>query len=242
MKIDYVHSKELHNESAPQEVLPALFALTKPESIIDIGCGIGSWLKVAKELGISKVCGVDGIKADKKLFMLDEADFIQADLSLPISTGQKYDMAFCLEVAEHLPPGAADTIVDTLVNHSDIILFSAAIPGQGGQAHINEQPPEYWQGKFEKRGYQVFDLLRDKFWDNPNVDWWYKQNMMIYANAKGAVVLGHQPVKTIPYKIHPQLFDLRINELSAFKSKIWYPKIGFSLRLVVKSIVHVFRK
>ena len=44
-------------------------------------------------------------------------------------------------------------LVATITKHGDAVLFSAAIPGQGGQDHLNEQWPEYWQKKFEVNGY-----------------------------------------------------------------------------------------
>jgi hypothetical protein len=88
-----------------------------------------------------------------------------------------------LEVAEHLPESSAGFLLDSLCKHSDIIVFSAAIPGQGGQNHVNEQPFTYWQSMFAERGFQWHDVFRNRYWEEPTVEWWYKQNMFLIAKA-----------------------------------------------------------
>ncbi len=87
-----------------------------------------------------------------------------------------------LEVAEHLPPECAEAFVDELISLSPVILFSAAIPKQGGEDHVNEQWPEYWAEKFQQRGYQIVDYLRRIIWSNPKVACYYKQNILIFID------------------------------------------------------------
>jgi hypothetical protein len=86
-----------------------------------------------------------------------------------------------LEVAEHIHPEAAAIFVDSLVRLAPVILFSAAIPGQGGVNHVNEQWSEYWVERFEQRGYEVIDCIRKKLWQNKGVLWSYAQNILLFV-------------------------------------------------------------
>ena len=95
------------------------------------------------------------------------------------------DGGLVLEVAEHLPHAKAELFVDNLVAHGDVILFSAAVPHQGGEHHVNEQPPEYWRQKFKARGYDVFDFVRPALTARGDVMPWYRFNTYVYANAAG---------------------------------------------------------
>lgn len=212
--IKYKHTREAHNTQAALEMLPFIFKFKKPKSIIDIGCGNGSWLQAAKECGVPMILGIDGIKVRSEELNIEENEFIQHDLTKPLNLNLTFDMAICLEVAEHLPETAAEVLVNSLTTLSDFILFGAAIPGQGGQFHINEQWPEYWHKKFKLRGYSAYDIIRSEFWDNPNVFWWYKQNTIIYAKNELLKSSGFQKSESLKALIHPELF----------RKKIFYPK------------------
>ena len=85
-----------------------------------------------------------------------------ADLTHPLQLDRQFDLVLSLEVAEHIPAGRAATFIDSLVRHGDAILFSAAIPRQGGEQHINCQWPSWWAELFTQRGYQTFDLVRPR--------------------------------------------------------------------------------
>jgi len=97
-----------------------------------------------------------------------------------VKVSRRFDLVLSLEVAEHLDKEYADVFIDSLVSLGPVVLFSAAIPYQGGTNHINEQWPEYWVSHFRKRGYQVIDYLRRKIWDNQKVEPWYAQNILIF--------------------------------------------------------------
>ena len=110
-------------------------------------------------------------------------------MSRPITLGRRFDLALCLEVAEHLPPSGATTLVKELTELASVVVFSAAIPGQGGVGHLNERWPWYWKEKFAERGFGQYDPFRHRLWHRPDVAIWYKQNMFAYANAEeGSVV------------------------------------------------------
>ena len=94
---------------------------------------------------------------------------------------RRYDLAISIEVAEHIEPGNAEEFVRLLTGLSDTVLFSAAIPGQGGTGHVNEQWPEYWAALFRASGYGAMDCLRTKIWDDAQIPFWYRQNCLIFA-------------------------------------------------------------
>jgi SAM-dependent methyltransferase len=168
------------NRSA-QEVVPLILELVKPHSVIDVGCGIGTWLSVFAELGIQDICGVDGKWVDKSLLLIPQNYFLTRDLTQPLRVDRTFDLAMSLEVAEHLPIQYAEGFVESLTRLAPIVVFSAAIPRQGGDHHVNEQFPEYWAGLFKKKKYVVIDPLRKKIWQNPNVESFYSQNILFFV-------------------------------------------------------------
>lgn len=164
-------------------VLSIIDKLFKPKSMIDIGCGIGLWLKVAKEnFNINDLNGVEGNYINNNSFEFDLQKLIRHDLKKELNLNRQYDIAISMEVAEHIPKENADEFIKTLTNHSKIILFSAALIGQEGTYHINEQLPEYWAEKFNKFGYEPIDFIRPKIWNEESVMYWYKQNTILYVH------------------------------------------------------------
>ena len=204
-EVKYIHDDVVHNFNAAREVLPLVFDLVKPASILDVGCGTGTWLKVAQDLGIADIQGVDGDYVDRSMLKISTSHFQSHDLNKPFSLNRKFDLAICLEVAEHLLPAAANDLVSSLTEHSDLILFSAALPGQGGQHHINEQWPSYWQKLFEKKGYEMQDVLRLKIWNNTKIERWYRQNIFLVVNKNHSMGKGEN--KDVLSLIHPELFE-----------------------------------
>jgi SAM-dependent methyltransferase len=163
-----------------QRVVPKMTAVVPVRSVVDFGCGQGAWLSVWAALGAS-VVGVDGPYVDRRHLLIDAANFHAADLAAPIDLGRQFDLVQSLEVAEHLPTAKAQQFVDTLTAHGPYVLFSAAVPGQGGENHLNEQPPEYWRMLFRERGYRAFDFLRPLVFDDPAIARWYRFNTILYV-------------------------------------------------------------
>lgn len=209
-KTIYVHDEIVHNPEAASQVLPILFEAYRPNSIIDVGCGLGNWIQVAKKLGINDVIGVDGDYVNRSLLKISENEFVEKNLLESFDLGRKFDLAICLEVAEHLPESSANKIIESLTRHSDVIMFSAAIPGQGGQNHINEQWPSYWQKIFLKHGFVMLDFFRPKIWNNTKVERWYRQNMFLVV--KEAHPLNNGLDKQALSLVHPDLFNLVIEQ------------------------------
>jgi SAM-dependent methyltransferase len=196
----YIHTDEVHNLKAPREIVPIVLKLLKVNSVLDVGCGTGTWLKVFEENSITDYLGIDGTYVDTKRLVIPANKFAARDLRESWSLSRHFDIVLSLEVAEHLPETSADILVSALVNHGDCILFSAAIPGQGGQHHINEQWPSYWIEKFRAHGYHFHDVIRPAVWDNENVEWWYRQNIFLVKKGPPA------PVKFVP-AIHPAFYE-----------------------------------
>jgi SAM-dependent methyltransferase len=160
-------------------VVPMLLGLVHPQSVIDVGCGRGHWLSVFRDHGVTDVLGLDGEYIDAKTLDIPPSQFRAVDLSAPFSLPRSFDLALCLEVAEHLPVPAADGFIDSLVRLSPVIAFSAAIPNQGGVHHVNEQWPHYWVERFAGYGYLCADVLRPRIWNSDEVEYWYAQNLLL---------------------------------------------------------------
>lgn len=143
------------------------------KTVLDVGCGRGAWLKQWQRNG-KKIFGVDGAYVNKDNLLIESDSFSHQDISKKFDLGVRYDLVQCLEVAEHLQEKDADTLIDNLVKHGDVILFSAAIPGQGGEFHVNEQPLNYWVKKFNQYGYSCFDYIRPQIINEKNIEPWYR--------------------------------------------------------------------
>jgi methyltransferase family protein len=172
------------SEASAKVVVPLVCDIMAPASVIDLGCGAGSWLAEFARRGVRDYLGVDGEYVPAELLQIPSNRFLAHDLRQPIELGRRYDMAMSLEVAEHLPAEAGDTLVQSLTALSDVVLFSAAVPGQGGTDHINEQWPTYWFQRFAARGFLSFDLLRPMIWNDSRVSWWYRQNLILYTRRE----------------------------------------------------------
>ncbi len=158
----------------------AAFAmLGKPTSLLDVGCGDGHLVDLAAS------CDVNSHGLD--LFAPARERLEVHDLATPWR-GSQYDMVLCLEVAEHLFPDAADTLCETLVaamNKDAWLLFSAAVPGQGGSGHYNEQPYDYWRRRLESLGlhwYEESSRVLARLWSHvASETWWYGQNIQLFS-------------------------------------------------------------
>jgi SAM-dependent methyltransferase len=164
-----------------REIVPLVLRLLHPRSVVDVGCGLGTWLAVFAESGVPDVLGIDGDYVNLQDLEIPKDRFLAHDLSKPLRLGRSFDLVLSLEVAEHLSEDHAATFVDTLTGLGGVVLFSAAIPFQGGTNHVNEQWPEYWAALFLRKGYAPVDCIRREVWRNESVDWWYAQNTLLFV-------------------------------------------------------------
>jgi SAM-dependent methyltransferase len=177
-----------------QRILPKLTAVVPVRNVVDFGCGQGAWLSVWAAAGAS-VTGVDGPYIDRRGLLIDPGEFYVADLAAPIGLGRQFDLVQSLEVAEHLPAATAEQFVNTLTAHGTCVLFSAAVPGQGGENHLNEQPLGYWRAIFRERGYSAVDYLRPLICNDPAIARWYRCNIMLYVRDDAIASLA-EPVRS----------------------------------------------
>jgi SAM-dependent methyltransferase len=201
-------------------ILDLLFGVLAPRSVLDVGCGTGTWLAACKRMGATTILGIDGPWVPREHLEVDPGEFRVHDLNASVPDEVlRHDAALSIEVAEHLSPAAGDRLVEFLTDHADAVLFSAAIPGQGGTGHVNEQPQAYWCDRFARRGFECFDLVRPRVWDAPEINVIYKQNMLLYArrgsSSQDALLRGDVPRVGGAYaldRVHPDLYRMRLRD------------------------------
>ena len=140
---------KLHWRAVP--ICDALCKLWKFKSVIDVGCATGDIIREFEQRGFDS-WGVEGSRDAEEYVVCKNLKI--ADLRLPGTIfDRRFDLCLCLEVAEHIEPEYADIFVQHLIDFSDIVVLSAAPPGQGGTGHVNCQPPQYWKNKFKAYNY-----------------------------------------------------------------------------------------
>jgi len=211
--VKYIHDENTHNQTDPSILVPLFMEMFSPRSVCDVGCGTGNFLYAFKNNGVGKVTGFDGTWANKELLAkhLAKDEFVTIDFegALP-QPPQKFDLALNLEVAEHVSEKRSDDLIDFLTGLSDTIVFGAAIPGQGGFNHINEQWEEYWEAKFNKRGYKKYDIIRHRIISNKAISWWYRQNMVVYSKKD----LSRFPAIALPNIIMQEHYLIKLTHLN----------------------------
>ena len=237
---DFFNTTHDHLSSA-RVILNILFKHYNPESIVDVGCGSGSWLKVAGEMGVNSLTGIDGKWLKKDMLISNNFELITHELETIIPVLPAYDLAISLEVAEHLPESRAESFIRDLCKLSKVVLFSASIPNQGGDNHINEQWQSYWYGLFRENNYLGFDIIRHQVWNDEQVKSWYKQNCLIYVhkdfieifnlvdNSKYPIDIVHKDI----YSLNPDKFKyLQIISSSPRTFNLWQGLTIFLLCIV----------
>lgn len=183
-----------------------------PSNIIDIGCGTGEWLDSAHKLGIKNITGIDGTWVTKEKLINNNINLMNIDLNKDFYDKEfhKYDFLICTEVIEHLDPKINDIFINKICNISDIILFSGAIPGQRGTNHINCQWQSYWKNKFHYNNFSCFDLIRPLLWNNDKIDFWLKQNLLIYIKNNSNFINNFEESNELIDIIHPEFLNIGI--------------------------------
>ena len=211
-----------------QFMLPIVMDQVHPRSVLDVGCGQGAWLAVWAELGVTEFLGLDGSHVHLKKLAIPRHSFRAVDLANSWHVNQRFDLVESLEVAEHLPATNGPEFVRCLCTYSDIVLFSAAQPGQGGVHHVNERDASYWAELFSEQGYAPFDCIRPLIARNRAIDPWYRFNSIIYANVVGEA------------RLSPHARDSRVSNLSAldqYRSDIPWRLRRSILRLLPRAAV-----
>lgn len=199
-------------------VVPWLCDVLEPASVIDVGCGVGTRLAAYRDVGVPRILGLDGEWALRSGLEIPPERFRAIDLANEGEVDERIDLAQSLEVAEHLSEEAADRFVALLTSLAPVVLFSAAIPGQGGEHHVNEQWPGYWASRMKARGYEAFDVVRRHLWHDGSVAWWYVQNTVLYVSGDAefspsarALLASVDPGEPMPL-VHPRMLrDVKLD-------------------------------
>jgi len=222
--------------SSARAVVPLVLDLFAPKTLVDVGCGSGTWTKVYQDAGCD-ILGVDGAVVKLDQLLIPAEKFSRRDLMQPLRLERRFDLVNCLEVAEHLEGSRADGFVADLCQLSDAIVFSAAVPGQGGTHHVNEQWPSYWIAKFQSQGFVPLDCFRHLLWSNDQVAWWYVQNMFAFVKKSRLgdfpkAAAGSQPWPadlvhprayvraTVPSEMSPRMLKEVVRALPYFPGKV----------------------
>ena len=190
--------------ASAERILKIVSEVVPFKSVVDIGCGTGTWLAVSKTLGATRVLGVDGPHVPIDTLELQPEEFRARELNTFAEDIGAFDLALSLEVAEHLLPSRAESLVSLLCRSSDSVLFSAAVPGQGGSGHINERPQSYWAELFAINGFYAYDFIRPLIWCDDDVMRWYRQNVILYSRLD----LGEKLQKVGYFLNDPAMLDL----------------------------------
>jgi hypothetical protein len=202
------------NVFSASRIVDLLMPMLSIRSVVDFGCGDGIWLRTFGERGVARLLGYDGDWSDPDELQIDRDCFRPIDLAGRVPAPEAFDLAMCLEVGEHLPESASSVLLRSICDHAPVVLFGAAIPRQGGYRHINERWQSYWAEAFQDRGYSRFDFIRSQIWDDPDVHFWYKQNLAVFVcdsrrdlsdRLQSAIVArGYAPMPLDV--VHPDLF------------------------------------
>ncbi|MEI8109230.1 MAG: class I SAM-dependent methyltransferase [Verrucomicrobiota bacterium] len=238
------------SRSSAEVIAPLLLShLPSCSSVADVGCGTGSWLRVFQSLAPISVTGFDGDYVDRSALEIDPASFHPTDLSSPPPWPLSYDLTLSLEVAEHLPPSAAPHFIAFLTALSPVVLFSAAIPHQGGTHHLNEQWPDYWAALFASHDFVPIDFLRDAVWQNPLVERWYAQNILLFvkkAFLPSLPSLQKLAALTHPHslsRVHPNSFLIASTQISQLRDEVRSLNPShLGLRSLLRLLPNAFRK
>mgnify|MGYP006284759979 FL=1 len=175
----------------------------RPDSVVDLGCGLGFFLAAMGARGATHLRGVDADWIEGLTLEVARDVCVLHDLAQPYQEARRYDLAACLEVAEHLPPERGPGLVADLARLSDRVLFSAAVPGQGGRGHINCRWQSYWAGLFADAGYRVFDPYRRALAAEAEMAPWFQQNLLLFWR-EGLEI----PPALAPFEIAPRAADM----------------------------------
>lgn len=176
-------------------VLPIIFQTTGlPACLLDVGAGEGHWVDEAVRLGVpaADAWGVD-LEAEAEEYRWDA----EAGTPLPLHpTYGKWSVVLCLETAEHVTPRAGGHLVAELCSVTETIVWSAAVPGQGGDGHVNEAWPRDWHEVFQTHGFVLVDPWRDRLWECADVEPWYRQNLLL-AQRVGTTVSAYPAPRSL---------------------------------------------
>lgn len=175
-------------------IMKNVCSIIQPSSVVDVGCGAGGWLRAAQLYSDCSILGVDGSACTSELYIPEE-NYRVVDFESDFTIDDSFDLAISLEVAEHISKSQSKYFIEQLTDSAPVVLFSAAVPNQGGINHINEQWQSYWMDLFERKNFVAHDCIRPLIYEDDSIPWWYSQNTFLYVSR------SHPLSTTIPHKV-----------------------------------------
>ncbi|MDR3063776.1 MAG: class I SAM-dependent methyltransferase [Methanobrevibacter sp.] len=209
----FYESQSIESVKNAENILPLVIDIINPKSVLDVGCGVGAWLSVFKKLGIENIKGIDGEWVLEDQLLIHKDEFIRDNLENPSEIKKEYDLVVSLEVAEHLSQEHGQNFIKFLTSCSKVVLFSAAIPNQGGTNHINENWPSYWINIFKKCDFVPVDCIRNNIWQNENIAPVYKQNIFLFVEKSIYHNFKHLNSNLPANLVHPETYILTTNNI-----------------------------
>jgi len=195
------HERTLHAATTIANLVSEILE-GPPQRVVDVGCGVGTFLHAFRSIGTSTIHGLEGDWLDPSHLVIERDELTQHDLEETLPDVGSFDLAICLELAEHLTPKRADSFIAELCGLAPAVLFSAAIPLQGGVGHVNEQWQSWWAERFASRGHVPADCIRGPIWNDDRIGIWYRQNTLLYLAE------GHPARTRLGPVAHPPAMDL----------------------------------
>jgi SAM-dependent methyltransferase len=156
-----------------------ILGIDKSVTVVDCGGGTGGW-----GVGLKNYTCID-YRVPLDALLINPEQYIDQDLRKPFNMGEKFDVVISCEVIEHLEEEFTDTFIDNvcrLVKDDGVIIFSGAVPNQGGNNHLTERFQTHWAKKFRERGFygtQHPCIKRDE-----RIALYYRQNIVIYKKGE----------------------------------------------------------
>ena len=194
-EVSYIYDEEFANKpwrdkGYTKEFKDIVFEMYEPESIVDVGCGTGDFLKPFLDEG-TNILGIDGSKNCFENRKIPEEKLLVRDLRFESLNIGNFDVCLCMEVAEHIEEKYSNRLIKVVTEASKNVIFTAATPGQGGVDHVNEKPREWWIEKFRNENFyymeektKVFsdslsEIENDKEHDRKSIKN-YEKNIMVF--------------------------------------------------------------
>ena len=237
---EFYRDRHAATRRSAERIVPLVLDLVRPRSVVDVGCGVGTWLSTFQQHGVADIQGYEGEWLDPRQLIVPSAAVTLCDLQRPLESSRRFDLALSLEVAEHLPADCASGFIASLTRLAPVVLFSAAPPGQGGTHHVNEQWPPYWIEMFAAQRFEAVDCIRDRTWDDDGVLWWYRQNSFLFASRErlgedDRLRAARERPPSFPLRaLHPGLLQSRIAAQTRERQEI--PPLRDSARAFVRSL------
>lgn len=189
--LDYFYNDDFattayRNKPWGEEFCNIIIKLFNPKSVIDFGCGSADLLAAFEKRGI-EVLGIDGSRANFRHLKINKNNFLLFDIRKAYKSKKKYDLCFCLEVAEHIEEEYSDILIKSLASSSSSIIFSAEPAAESGVRHINLKPYEWWVSKFDKEKFildrPLTEYLKQEMMKIGGIQDWYIRNLLVFKSA-----------------------------------------------------------